>query len=230
MHHELATELSLNTYRQITTLSVRSSSFTRKGNVIASWLNREASASVMDCATAQVTPLELTTKFMEYAQAAGSELIRGTVDGIKIENSIVRGVSVKDIGVIEAGKVVLAMGPWTGALAEDWLGIKLPMDGIKSTSIIFNGVDALVAEPFACFCEEDSNDCHLELYPRPNGDLYICGCGGSDHVSGNRLRPEGDCASADLIMEDSARVAAACASLAQISSVLDRAPHVTQVS
>ena len=30
--------------------------------------------------------------------------------------------------------------------------------------------------------------CQLELYPRSNGDLYVCGCGGSDTVSGNRLR------------------------------------------
>jgi glycine/D-amino acid oxidase-like deaminating enzyme len=230
MHRDLATELNLSTYRQITTLSVQSSSFIRRGGNEASWLKGQVSSSIMDNNTAQVTSIELTNKFMECALAAGSKLIEGTVNGIKIENSVVRGVSVEDIGIIDADKVILAMGPWTGALAEDWLGITLPMDGIKSTSIMFNGCDELVAEPFACFCEEDSNDCHLELYPRPNGDLYICGLGGSDHVSGDRLRPGGDCASSDLITGDTSRVTAACASLGAMTSVVDREPDVVQVS
>ena len=43
---------------------------------------------------------------------------------------------------------------------------------------------------------------------RPD-ELYICGCGGSDYVSGDRLRSGGDCESADKIHEDPRRVAAA---------------------
>jgi hypothetical protein len=31
------------------------------------------------------------------------------------------------------------------------------------------------------------------------GELYVCGLGGSDHVHGDRLRPGGDCASADQV-------------------------------
>jgi hypothetical protein len=52
---------------------------------------------------------------------------------------------------------------------EDWLGLTLPMEGIKSSSIVFSHVPAVKDEPFACFCAEDSQQCHLELYPRPNG-------------------------------------------------------------
>ena len=55
------------------------------------------------------------------------------------------------------------------------------MEGVKSTSIVFQQLDAIVNEPYACFCNEDINGCHVELYPRVNGDLYICGCGGSDY-------------------------------------------------
>ena len=52
----------------------------------------------------------------------------------------------------------------------DWFGLPLPMEGVKSTSLVYNEVQEVRAEPFACFCDEDSNHCHLELYPRPNGN------------------------------------------------------------
>jgi hypothetical protein len=52
---------------------------------------------------------------------------------------------------------------------EDWLGLTLPMEGVKSSSIVFSNVPAVKDEPFACFCSEDAHQCHLELYPRPNG-------------------------------------------------------------
>lgn len=60
------------------------------------------------------------------------------------------------------------------------------------------------------------------------GDLYICGCGGSDHVKGDRLREHGDCARAELVLADPARVAAATASLKSLSSIGDLTPDVSQ--
>lgn len=56
-----------------------------------------------------------------------------------------------------------------GVMVEDWFGLPLPMEGVKSTSLVYNVVQEVRTEPFACFCDEDSNHCHLELYPRPNG-------------------------------------------------------------
>lgn len=52
---------------------------------------------------------------------------------------------------------------------EDWFGLPLPMDGVKSTSLVFTDLKEIKEEPFACFCAQDNNGCHLELYPRPNG-------------------------------------------------------------
>ncbi len=43
------------------------------------------------------------------------------------------------------------------------------MQGVKSTSIVYHDLDAIRKEPYACFCQEDENNCHLELYPRVNG-------------------------------------------------------------
>ena len=62
------------------------------------------------------------------------------------------------------------------------------------------------------------------------GDVYICGCGGSDYVSGDRLRSNGDCASADMIQADPSRINAASNSLKAMSTVFEKlTPNITQV-
>jgi glycine/D-amino acid oxidase-like deaminating enzyme len=60
------------------------------------------------------------------------------------------------------------------------------------------------------------------------GDLYICGCGGSDYVRGDRLRQNGDCARAELVLADPKRVAAATTSLKSMTSIGDRKPDIEQ--
>ena len=87
-------------------------------------------------------------------------------------------------------------------MAGDWFDVPFPMQGIKSTSLLFPGCEEVIAEPFALFCEEDRNGCHLEVYPRPNGEVYICGLGGSDYVDKDRLMPGGDCDRPEKIHAD----------------------------
>eukprot|EP01033_Poteriospumella_lacustris_P013323 gene13323-9545_t len=241
MHAELAKELSLASYRQITTLEVdgnprrRTAKATPKS--MASWLNGDnVSSSLMDNATAQVTSLELVTRMWEEAQrVAGCELVLGRAVGLPRTPSttdtttfasVATGVHVMLPGeseptLIPADVVILAMGPWSAVAVEDWCGFHLPMEGIKSTSLVFHQLPRLgIEEPYACFCAEDAVEhCHLEVYPRGNGDVYVCGIGGSDHVSGDRLRyPAGDCASADAIHANPSRVQAAYRALARLSS------------
>jgi hypothetical protein len=112
---------------------------------------------------------------------------------------------------------------------EDWFHIPLPMQGIKSTSLAFSTAPAVTNNPYAGFCGEDEYGCHLELYPRPNGELYICGCGGSDYIEGDRLRAGGDCSDATKIQATQARVDASLEALRAISSLGDATPSVTQV-
>ena len=87
------------------------------------------------------------------------------------------------------------MGPWS-VQTQDWfkdVKFKLPMEGIKSTSIVVPNCDITLQEPNALFCDEDENGCHLEVYPEPiTGEVYMCGVGGSDYVSGQRLLLGGD--------------------------------------
>jgi fructoselysine-6-P-deglycase FrlB-like protein len=48
------------------------------------------------------------------------------------------------------------------------------------------------------FCDEDENACHLEIYPRNNGEIYVCGCGGSD-IIGEKYY---DCIMSNLIVTE----------------------------
>eukprot|EP00798_Chlamydomonas_sp_ICE-L_P029167 gene29167-32389_t len=223
MHADLAKTLEVQSYRKLPVLSV--------------------------------TPHELTTKMMEAAVQGGAEIVKGRVEGVVLENTdtgskitaitvdgkeILADKVVKDSvegGVLEdtdigskvtaitvdgkeilADKVVFAMGPWT-TIVEDWLpGVSVPLEGIKSVSLVFADTEAVQNEPFALFCAEDANGCHLE-------GVYICGCGGSDYVSGDRLREDGDwgsaekgdCGSAEKVWTDDSRVAAASASFRGLS-------------
>lgn len=183
----------------------------------------------MDTATAQITPKELTEALTNAAVRMGAQVKIGNAVGVKVENGEIVGVEIEGEEILDTRKVVVCLGPWSGVFCEDHFGMQLPMTGIKSTSIVLENVDALAAEPFACFCEEDSNDCHLELYSRIGNELYMCGLGGSDYVNGDRLRHGGDCGRAELIEADPLRVAAAMSSLRAMSSVGDRDPSITQV-
>jgi glycine/D-amino acid oxidase-like deaminating enzyme len=113
---------------------------------------------------------------------------------------------------------------------EDWFHLPLPMQGIKSTSFVFHSVAELVKEPYVGFCGEDNYGCHLELYPRPNGDLYISGCGGCDYVEGDRLRSGGDCEDASTIHANEERVASAVTALRSMTNIINeqQKPDITQ--
>lgn len=179
---------------------------------------------------------------LDRAITAGSEFIIDNVEGVLIENDDGRGGGKKRIsglllerlGILKSNKVVFAMGPWTGALLEQWIkGLNFPMEGIKSTSFIYRNMEPIKRkeDSFVCFCDEDENNCHLELYPRPDGDLYVCGCGGSEHISGSRLCKGGDSEHAGLILADDLRVEAAQRSFKFISSMAESklSPDITQV-
>ncbi len=103
-------------------------------------------------------------------RVTGVRYLKGAVD----EGQQGTGEQQQDV-TIAASHVVVAMGPWS-VLAEDWLNgegfaheLRVPMEGVKSTSIVYSSEEVRVrvtAEPFALFCAEDANGCHMEVYPR----------------------------------------------------------------
>ena len=68
----------------------------------------------------------------------------------------------------------------------------------------------------------------VQVYPRPDGSVYLCGLGGSDHVHGDRLRAGGDCFDPADITADPTRIDAALRAFRSMSSLGDATPAVTQ--
>ena len=84
LHEELAETLGISSYRKIPVLRVSPGKRTKRTTDICPWLDGEiADSSYMDQdGGAQVAPLELCTKLMDAAVAAGAELRIGKVEGI----------------------------------------------------------------------------------------------------------------------------------------------------
>ena len=153
---------------------------TQRGNAgdLGPWLDGPgvAAASVMDdSGGAQVAPHELCTKLMQAAQDAGAKLVIGSVESVSKQPATgsssssssssggsdstsdgleeVTGVVLADGTTVPGDAVAVCMGPWSSR-AADWLGLDIPITGIKSTSVVFQSEDEV--EPFALFCGEDA--------------------------------------------------------------------------
>lgn len=184
----------------------------------------------MDMGTAQVSPKEYTTAVMNAAVENGATLVIGRVEGLTVDDPTeggerrVRAVIV-DGKPVPADDVVIAMGPWS-VYAADWLGLQVPMEGIWSTSVVYahDGIERIAQDPYALFCAEDRNGCRLEVYPRPNGEVYLCGIGGSKHISPQQLKA----LAPEDVVADPRRVEAAHKSFANLTSAADQRPTVAQ--
>jgi hypothetical protein len=154
--------------------------------IIPSWLDGEnygrISAMGYGTDTAQITPSEFVEKMLQH-EPDSIQVILGTCTGMETEQGSERGsrkmVGVKyrprrrnddddddddDTALVEeqvlpADVVIVSAGPWSCA-AEDWFpvgGIELPMEGIKSTSIVWNKPEMTtdVVDGTALFCGED---------------------------------------------------------------------------
>eukprot|EP00746_Dinoflagellata_sp_MGD_P013552 gnl/MRDRNA2_/MRDRNA2_129321_c0_seq1.p1 gnl/MRDRNA2_/MRDRNA2_129321_c0~~gnl/MRDRNA2_/MRDRNA2_129321_c0_seq1.p1 ORF type:complete len:386 (-),score=68.33 gnl/MRDRNA2_/MRDRNA2_129321_c0_seq1:27-1184(-) len=225
LHKALASELGISSYRAIPTLSVAVSG-SKPAQSTCPWLDcNGVKAEGMDENTAQVAPKEYCDKVAAAAVKLGTQIVYGKVDGLKVSrdangNQHVSAVIVEERNVM-CDAVIVAMGPWS-VLVEEWLaGQAIPMEGIKSTSLVFKRENVA---PFALFCGEDRNGCHLEVYPRSSGEVYICGCGGSQYIQSDELKKIGP----DDIDADPKRVQAATKSFSQMSSLAEGGPDITQ--
>ncbi len=217
--------------------------------VNARWLSPEANVQLLSTSTAQVSPMELVEKLTKFLrQQAGVEIFEGvTVQGLERKanaghegKGLVTGVLVEERGEqknIPCDAVAVCCGPWTGALLEQLLkddDLSLPMEGIKRTSLIFGPgskmADELSSQPLTLFCDETIHGTRLELFPRRDGSIYVCGSGGSDHVKGAELRPGGEFDTAHKVNADPCRIKAAMHSLEDMlrKGLLVSEPDVTQ--
>jgi len=223
--------------------------------LMPSWLDGKSISRIQPMGygedTAQITPKEFVEKMLQSCTKDIS-VVLGTCTGMVTTNNMnddddemrtVTGVRYQPRGsdeegneqeeeqILSADAVVISAGPWS-CQAEDWFAgsnIVLPMEGVKSTSIVWkqpedlkkkknrennneNGVDAT-----ALFCGEDDRfQTHLEVYPRPDGTIYICGIGGSDYVTKEELKQG---AFRESISANTVRVQAASDSFKELSTI-----------
>lgn len=190
MYETLSRELHVESYRKLPVISVAPGTQSngkqdnKKKNpqladIIPNWLDGSVGRlSPMGWGddTAQVTPKEFVDKMMEYVNQPGKEpgvkLVIGTCigiesteddDGVKVITGV-KYLNGQEETIMQADEVIVAAGPWA-CQAEQWLdnAVKLPMEGIKSTSIVWKpplddegNVNLDEVEATALFCGEDS--------------------------------------------------------------------------
>mmetsp|Transcript_6953 Transcript_6953/g.18650 ORF Transcript_6953/g.18650 Transcript_6953/m.18650 type:complete len:442 (+) Transcript_6953:138-1463(+) len=238
LHKQLAKELNVESFREIPTLELNVSrkGGGKRGQSKPEWLSNDVSSRVMDRNTGQVEPKELTQKLLASAVSQGCVVRTGTsVDGIETvalgdgeavgkngERSKVTGVRIKGGEVVPCSQVLIAAGIWS-VVAAQWLNVRLPMRGYVSSSILLPGAgihSGVERDPFALFCSQDSNGCSLEVYPRPSGDVYVCGIGGSRTLSPREVQPGAEIADAAAVTPNSSRATLALRSLTRIAPAI----------
>ncbi|KAL6782573.1 hypothetical protein ACKKBG_A07325 [Auxenochlorella protothecoides x Auxenochlorella symbiontica] len=134
-------------------------------------------ATPEDCA--QVNPEQFTRTLLEES---GAEVRIATLAGLVVENGAVAGVRLepRDGGpatTMPADTVIIATGAWTGALRAAIPGLPA-ITGQKAHSIILADAapGGLPAEAlFLAYRGTDGKSQEPEIYPRPNGEVYVCG-------------------------------------------------------
>ena len=73
---------------------------------------------------------------------------------------------------IAGDAVVIAMGPWTG----HGVGLALPrVHGLKGHSVTLVGADVPAHALFVDYRTADGLALEPEIFPRPDGEVYVCG-------------------------------------------------------
>jgi glycine/D-amino acid oxidase-like deaminating enzyme len=122
--------------------------------------------------TAQVDPARFTAALLAAAQARGTVLRRGTVEGVVERDGAASGVRV-DAETLEADAIVLAMGPWTGRAAG---GLRLPtIGGLKGHSVTLAARDVPAHALFVEYRTAEGRHLEPEIFPRLDGEVYVCG-------------------------------------------------------
>lgn len=136
--------------------------------------------------TAQVHPQLFTRCLMTTAvEKYGAEVVIGKVERVEgREDGRVDSVVLEDGRVIKADSVVLALGPWSSKLGL--LSSLFRVYGLKAHSIVLEPKEADAISPHALFLSyylaEGGKPMDPEVYPRPTGEVYICGMSATEEV------------------------------------------------
>jgi glycine/D-amino acid oxidase-like deaminating enzyme len=201
-------------FRHLETLSVAASTsrdISRLGRgPLPDWIHPGAALQGLlgtEQTTAQVHPALFTKAIIKLAQNAGARLIAGRVDGLGLspDGRAVKSVTV-DHDICEADAVVIAMGPWS-ALAGQWLPLPA-VHGLKGNSVVFRPDRDVGAH--ALFADVELAGGHTlspEIYPRPDGTVYVCGLSSEPPLDDDPASVMPDAGAAARIRDAAAAVA-----------------------
>jgi glycine/D-amino acid oxidase-like deaminating enzyme len=109
---------------------------------------------------------------MNAARSRGAALRIGIVEGVAQRGGAIRG-AVADGGLIEADAVVLALGPWTSRVTR---GLALPeVRGLKGYSVTLEAAGVPAHALFVDYRTADGRHLEPEIFPRLDGEVYVCG-------------------------------------------------------
>ena len=181
LHAELATEIGADYgYRRMDTfmMAAREKGALAGGHRVAAprWLDGSGIVTAMlgsTETTAQVTPARFTAALLDAAQGRGAKLRIAVVEDVARRAGAASGVVTADGEAIEGDAVVLAMGPWTGRLAPR---MRLPgVYGLKGYSVSLAAPDVPAHALFVDYRTNDGRALEPEIFPRPEGEVYVCG-------------------------------------------------------
>lgn len=241
LHQELANELNLDSFCRVqnyqTIESTESDSIHDDNQQsILSHLARDERGTSQPGDAALVNPAELVASMMDKVLSQPNSSFRqASMVGLEIDDSksFVTGIRLETdddghsvLSIDEEEPVVIALGPWTARI-EDWLGIPMPIEGVLSTSLVYQ--DEITEEDVgtAFFFDDDSNGCHLEVFGRQDKSLYVSGCGESQVIGTELLRSDDRPSPKVPCVADSARAQAAQMSLRK-AGYTGSSPNVIQ--
>ncbi|KAI9264384.1 FAD dependent oxidoreductase [Phascolomyces articulosus] len=185
LHGELATELDGENkygYRKVDTYSVlyqggKSKPKTKQDMDVMAWIDAsgirhmEKLGNMTD--TAQVHPRLFTETLFETAKQTGNVTLRTGfgVSHVIIDDDQIHGVQLDNGEIINGDSVVVCMGAWSGQLPT----LHLPIDGQRAHSIVFKPQNPVPAQMLFTTILDGTRTHHPEVYPRPDGTVYMCG-------------------------------------------------------
>ena len=92
-------------------------------------VSREITGALYQRSPGALEPYRFILAAMRAAERYGVEMLQRRAIGLISDGDRVTGVTLES-GTIDAGIVVLAMGPWTG-LASEWCGVDIPVTPLK---------------------------------------------------------------------------------------------------
>ncbi|KAM1502429.1 hypothetical protein ACFXTO_027769 [Malus domestica] len=135
--------------------------------------------------TAQVHPYLFTRTLISKAvEDYGVDVVIGKLETVGVENGRVNSVVLEGGRVIDSDAVVLAMGPWCGKF--ELLSSLFRVYGLKAHSIVLEPKEAEAITPHALFLSyypsQRGKPLDPEVYPRPTGEVYVCGMTAEEEV------------------------------------------------